>query len=175
MSAVYHCVRKSVLSKILTLDTLLLPRRAPQLAEEPLGMSALTSVAVLPAAAAGGRALAFAGSADCQVRPDVGFLWHPSRRLRANPACCCREHLCPMRGYACALSNEQGTAGSRIDTRLFLRQVYACDGSTGAPLGTWLAHSDAVSAVAALGAAATPQGGARLLTASWDGTIKLWE
>ncbi len=74
-----------MLSPIVTLDTVLLFWRAPQLAEEPLGMSALTSVAVLPAAAAGGRALAFAGSADCQVRPDVESLWHPSRRLRAKP------------------------------------------------------------------------------------------
>ncbi len=55
-----------------------------------------------------------------------------------------------------------------------MAQVYACDGDTGAPLGTWLAHADAVSAVAALDGSAAPDG-KRLLTASWDGTIKLWE
>lgn len=55
-----------------------------------------------------------------------------------------------------------------------LLQAYACTGDTGVPLGTWLAHSDAVSAVATIAAAAAPACG-RLLTASWDGAIKLWE
>lgn len=87
--------------------------------EQPLGMSALTSLAIVPQAADDAEAaLAFAGSADCQV--------------------------------------------------------YACHGDTGAPLGTWLAHSDAVSAVDFAGGA-PPGSPARLLTASWDGTIKLWE
>lgn len=52
--------------------------------------------------------------------------------------------------------------------------MYACRSDSGAPLGTWLAHTDAVSAVDCLGGARSGQP-AELLTASWDGTIKLWE
>ena len=62
-----------------------------------------------------------------------------------------------------------------------LLQVYACAGNSGAPLGTWLAHGDAVSAmdvlhsVPAAAAAGNGDGGVALLTASWDGTVRLWE
>lgn len=57
--------------------------------------------------------------------------------------------------------------------RVYL-QLYACRGDTGSPLGTWLAHSDAVSAVHCMGST-PPDSISRLLTASWDGAIKLWE
>jgi hypothetical protein len=52
--------------------------------------------------------------------------------------------------------------------------VYACRGDTGVPLGTWLAHTDAVSAVEGFGGAPSAPL-VQLLTASWDGTIKLWQ
>ncbi len=52
--------------------------------------------------------------------------------------------------------------------------MYACRGDTGVPLGTWLAHTDAVSAVEAFGGAPSAQT-IQLLTASWDGSIKLWQ
>jgi hypothetical protein len=53
-------------------------------------------------------------------------------------------------------------------------QVYACRGDTGVPLGTWLAHTDAVSAVEGVCGATSAQT-MQLLTASWDGSIKLWQ
>ena len=135
-----------------------------QVGEQALGLSALTSVAVLPAN--GVRSLAFAGSSDCQV---------PRLFLRRHKACVTPTYSSSVRRHSllcqcmCSEWHHRSHRSGLMDEAFREQQVYTCDAASGAALGTWLAHDDAVSDVAMLHGA-----DARLLTASWDGTIRLW-